>query len=137
MRGRRALLLLALLAGALPLAGQSGERQATFFVGRLRFGPNEGGDCGDVGHDLIRLVSRTSTIQVQQERKLALSDAALFETPFVFMNGHNDFTLSAAELENLGAYLSRGGFVFACNLQCHAQFTHGGIEATQPSEGSH
>lgn len=115
-------LLLALVAGVGPLAAQSEDRMATFFVGRLRFGSNEGGDCGDVGHDLIRLVSRTSTIQVQQERKLDLSDAALFETPFVFMNGHNDFTLSVAELENLRKYLSRGGFVFASGCCTNPEF---------------
>lgn len=115
-------LVLALLARVEPVAGQSDERLATFFVGRLRFGSNEGGDCGDVGHDLIRLVSRASTIQVQQERKLVLSDAGLFETPFVFMNGHNDFTLSAAELDNLRTYLSRGGFVFASGCCTNPEF---------------
>ena len=115
-------LLLTLLAGVEPLAGQSDERLSTFFVGRLRFGSNQGGDCGDVGHDLIRLVSRASTIQVQQERKLLLSDAGLFETPFVFMNGHNDFTLSAAELENLRTYFSRGGFAFASGCCTNPEF---------------
>ena len=46
----------------------------TFFVGRLEFGSNRGADCGDVGQDLVRLVSRTSTIQVQQEKQLKLED---------------------------------------------------------------
>ncbi len=116
-----AALAAALAAGSLADA-QTPDRYSTFFVGRLRFGPNQGDDCGDVGHDLIRLVSRTSTIQVQQERKLVLSDAGLFETPFVFMNGHSDFVLSAAELQNLRAYLSRGGFVFASGCCTNPEF---------------
>lgn len=107
-----ALLLLALVP---PRAGsaQSEDHRSTFFVGRLEFGSNEGGDCGDVGHDLIRLVARASTIHVQEERKLKIDDPRLFETPFVFMNGHNDFTLSDTEIENLRTYLTRGGFAFA------------------------
>src|SRR5262249_46450382 len=67
----------------------------------------------DVGQDLVRLVARTSTIQVQEQRPLRLADDGLFETPFVFMNGHNDFVLSDGELQNLRAYLAHGGFVMA------------------------
>jgi len=110
---KAALLVLSVLGATALLPGQSAEKISTFFVGRLQFGPNAGGDCGDVGHDLIRLVSRTSAIHVQEERKLKLADDTLFETPFIFMNGHNDFVLSPPELENLRRYLARGGFVFA------------------------
>lgn len=111
-RRRVAAILLAALVPA-SAVGQTPDRLATFFVGRLEFGSNRGGDCGDVGRDLVRLVSRTSTIQVQEERKLKLTDAALYETPFLFMNGHNDFVLSDTELANLRTYLSHGGFVLA------------------------
>jgi hypothetical protein len=89
------------------------EEISTFFVGRLSFGTNTGEDCGDVGQDLIKLVSKASTIKVQEERHLKLADPGLYETPFLFMNGHNDFVLSEAELENLRSYLSHGGFVLA------------------------
>jgi len=111
--GSAALALALVTGGAAWLAAQGSDKQATFFVGRLIFGANDGDDCGDVGRHLIRLVSRTSAIHVQEERKLKLADEHLFETPFVFMNGHNDFVLSAAEIENLKAYFTRGGFVFA------------------------
>jgi hypothetical protein len=113
---------LALGAARLLALSAPAEKNATFFVGRLQFGSNGGSDCGDVGHDLIRLVSRTSAIHVQEERKLKLADAGLFETPFIFMNGHNDFVLSAGELENVKAYLSRGGFVFASGCCTNPQF---------------
>lgn len=103
-------------------AAQGADKLSTFFVGRLEFGKNEGNDCGDVGRDLVTLVSRASTIHVQEERKLKLADDGLFETPFLFMNGHNDFVLSEAELENLRAYFTRGGFVFASGCCTNPQF---------------
>lgn len=111
------------LATASTLGAQESAAQlSTFFVGRLAFGDNHGGDCGDVGEDLVRLVSRASTIQVQEERKLQLSDDGLFETPFLLMNGHNDFELSDAELENLRKYFLGGGFVFASGCCSNAEF---------------
>lgn len=104
------LLLLALAAASVRAAD---DKVSTFFVGRLAFGSNEGGDCGDIGDDLVKLVARASTIQVQEKKLLKLADEALFETPFVFMNGHNDFVLSEPELENLRRYFANGGFAFA------------------------
>lgn len=113
-------LLLSGLAAAPASAGESSS--GTFFVGRLAFGGNEGGDCGEVGKDLVRLVARTSTIQVKEERTLNLSDDGLFETPFVFMNGHSDFTLSESELTNLRTYFSHGGFAFASGCCTNPEF---------------
>jgi len=110
------------LAAPAALLGQSRDRLSTFFVGRLQFGQNEGSDCGDVGQDLVKLVSRASSIQVQEERDLKLADDGLFETPFVFMNGHNDFVLSEAEIQNLSKYLSHGGFVFASGCCTNPEF---------------
>jgi hypothetical protein len=75
-----------------------------------------------VGYDLVQLVSRASTIQVREEKDLVLSDDGLFETPFLFMNGHNDFQLSDAELENLRKYFLRGGFIFASGCCENPQF---------------
>jgi hypothetical protein len=121
MRRAGALVAAAALTATL-LHGQSADRISTFFVGRLRFAANDGDDCGDVGHDLIRLVSRTSAIHVQEERKLRLADDGLFETPFLFMNGHNDFVLSAGEIDNLRRYLTRGGFIFASGCCTNPDF---------------
>src|SRR5262252_6661348 len=84
------------------LAQGTEDKQATFFLGRVKYSSNnEGNDCPGVGQDLMRLVSRASTLKIQEERRLRLTDAELFETPFLFMNGHNDFVLSEAEIENL------------------------------------
>ena len=38
--------------------------------------PAQQGACGGVGQDLMRLVSRASTIKIQEERKLRLTDSA-------------------------------------------------------------
>ncbi|MHC4176565.1 MAG: DUF4159 domain-containing protein [Planctomycetota bacterium] len=89
------------------------DEGATFFVGRATFHKNTGTCCGDVGQQLAQLVSQVSTIPVRNQRKVALSSGAIFETPFLFMNGHDDFFFSEAELENLRIYLRHGGFLFA------------------------
>src|SRR6266542_3433624 len=79
-------------------AQRSDDKQATFFMGRVKYSSNDGNDCGGVGQDLMRLVSRASTLKIQEERKVKLTDADLFETPIIFMNGHNDFVFVEAEL---------------------------------------
>ena len=98
------------------------DKQATFFMGRVKYSTNDGNDCGGVGQDLMRLVSRASTLKIQEERKVKLTDTDLFETPFIFMNGHNDFVLSEAELENVRKYLSHGGFFFASGCCTNPNF---------------
>ncbi|HZR20725.1 MAG TPA: DUF4159 domain-containing protein [Verrucomicrobiae bacterium] len=98
------------------------DKQATFFMGRVRYSANDGNDCGGVGQDLLQLVSRASTLTMQEERKVGLTDPALYETPFLFMNGHNDFILSDEELANLRKYLSHGGFFFASGCCTNPNF---------------
>jgi len=98
------------------------DKQATFFMGRVRYSANDGNDCGGVGQDLMKLVSRASTLKIQEERKVRLTDPDLFETPFLFMNGHNDFILTAAEIENLKKYLSHGGFFFGSGCCTNPNF---------------
>ena len=103
----------------LPLpAAESTDKNTTFFVGRLKYSENDGNDCGGVAEELGRLLARASTIQVQDEKKIRLADDSLFETPFLFMNGHDDFVLSDAELANLRRYFAHGGFLLGsgcCN----------------------
>ena len=112
--------VLLLLPGPATVVAQ--EKISTFFVGRLAFGDNHGSDCGDVGQDLVRLVAGASTLEVEEERLLDLSDEGLFETPFLFMNGHHDFELSETELEHLRLYFERGGFVFASGCCTNPDF---------------
>jgi hypothetical protein len=111
------LLIISILAIAecLLLAGAvySQDITAAFFLGRVKYSNNDGNDCRDSGRELMSLVSQASTVEVREEKKIALTDPDLFETPFLFMNGHNDFTLSDAELEALRTYFSHGGFLMA------------------------
>src|SRR5258708_36564585 len=70
----------------------------------------------------MSLVSRASTLKLQEERRLKFTDPELFETPFVFMNGHNSFVLTEAEVANLRKYLSHGGLIFASRSCPHPNF---------------
>ncbi len=96
-------------AGGQPVDGQS----SYFFIGRVQYSANDGRDCAGVGRNMARLMSEISTIQIRDEKKVKLTGADLFETPFLFMNGHNDFEFSEPEIENLRIYLEHGGFLFA------------------------
>ena len=107
-------LLLCFMATGLAAPAQTtDDKQATFFMGRVRYSSSDGNDCSGVGQELMQLVSRASTIKIQEERKVRLTDPELFETPFLFMNGHNDFVLTEPELATLRKYLSHGGFMFS------------------------
>src|SRR6185436_7381809 len=125
MASRRLLALPALLlafSGTGVWAQPAEDKQATFFMGRVKYSANDGNDCPGVGQDLMKLVSRASTLKIQEERRVRLVDPELFETPFLFMNGHNDFVLTAAELENLRIYLGHGGFFFASGCCTNPNF---------------
>lgn len=88
------------------------DHATSFFMGRIKYSKNDGNDCGGVGRNLTRLVAEVSTIRIGDEERIAFTDPRMFETPFLFMNGHNDFVLAQDELENLRIYLEHGGFLF-------------------------
>jgi hypothetical protein len=124
MKRQTGFALLVLFVGLVPLvvaasfigaamAQDPGNPHATFFVGRVGYAGHTNNDCGDVGQAMARLVAQVSTIPVQNERPVMLANDSIFETPFIFMNGHNDFVLPDVELANLRKYLEHGGFLFA------------------------
>lgn len=98
------------------------EDSATFFMGRLHHSHSDGNDCGGASSHLMQLVSKASSLQMRQEKRVQYADPDLFETPFIFMNGHQDFVLSAAEIEILRKYLSHGGFLFASGCCTNPEF---------------
>src|SRR5262245_39423314 len=122
MKMARPLILALALAGSTALAQTTEDKQATFFMGRVKYSANDGNDCAGVGEDLMKLVSRASTLKIQEERRVRLVDTELYETPFLFMNGHYNFVLSEAEVENLRKYLSHGGFFFASGCCTNPDF---------------
>lgn len=110
------------VCGGLVLAQPPAGQHGSFFMGRVKYSKNDGKDCGGVGQNMARLVSQISTVPISDERKVALTEDALFETPFLFMNGHNDFVLGEAELENLRIYLEHGGFLFTSGCCTNPEF---------------
>ncbi len=42
-----------------------------------------------------------------------LSDFRIFDSPLLYMTGHEDFTLSGEERQGLREYIEKGGFIFA------------------------
>lgn len=48
-----------------------------------------------------------------EREEVALDSPRLFEVPFVYLTGHQDFELTPAERTNLRQYLMRGGILFA------------------------
>ena len=110
------------LSTAMAWSQTKDEKQATFFMGRLKYSSDDGNDCSGVGEDLMKLVSSATTLKVQDERKVTLTGPELYETPFVFMNGHNYFTFTPTEVENLKKYLSHGGFLFASGCCSNPEF---------------
>lgn len=97
----------------MPAPKSDDSQRASFFMGRMKYGSNRGSDCGQVGKGLIKLVSQVLTVHVDEERKIAPTDPELFETPFVFMNGHNDFVLAEEDIASLRVYFEHGGFMLA------------------------
>lgn len=122
MKNIKTLALVCCLLAASAGVPTAEDKLATFFMGRLKYSTNDGDDCSGVGEDLMKLVSKASTIKVQEERHVKISDPQLYETPFLFMNGHDDFVLSDAELQNLRKYLAHGGFIMASGCCTNPNF---------------
>ena len=66
-------------------AAHSQDATAAFFMGRVKFANNDGNDCRESGPQLMALVSQASTVEVRQEKKMAITDPELFDTPFLFI----------------------------------------------------
>ncbi len=62
-----------------------------------------------LGH---KLEERTGLAFEISDRVVGFDDPAIMALPFIYMTGHRDFTLSAAELKNLRRYLEGGGHLW-------------------------
>jgi hypothetical protein len=61
-----------------------------------------------------KVVSYSSHNVLGRTCSLSITDTKLFESPFIYMTGNTAvISLSPVEIENLGAYLRKGGFLFA------------------------
>ncbi len=63
---------------------------------------------------LLHQFNRRTDVPVQFNLKeLRLSDPGIFNAPLLYITGHEEFTLSDAEVKNLRDYLQKGGTLFA------------------------
>ena len=105
-----------LLAGAFCGSVQAAVQAASdpLVVARLQYGG--GGDWYNdrsILPNLMReLQNRTKIEAADQEAIVKLTDAELFQYPFLFMTGHGNVRFDQEEAERLRLYLASGGFLY-------------------------
>ncbi len=106
---RRGWLAFALVWGA----GESVAAQSRVTIGRLQY--DGGGDWyanPSSLPNLLKEIGLRTTIPVEsREVALTLSDARLWDVPYLYLTGHGNLRWSEAELVTLRRYLARGGFL--------------------------
>lgn len=94
-------------------AGESGAAQSRVTIGRLQY--DGGGDWyanPSSLPNLLKEIGLRTTIPVEsREVSLTLSDARLWDVPYLYLTGHGNLRWSEAELITLRRYLARGGFL--------------------------
>ncbi len=93
----------------------SSQSSAPLTIGRLHY--DGGGDWYANPSSLPNLLSaireRTGLQVAARERVVRLTDAELWDTPFIYMTGHGNVRFSDAEVRILRRYLESGGFFHA------------------------
>ena len=94
-------------------AGESVAAQSRVTIGRLQY--DGGGDWyanPSSLPNLLKEIGLRTTIPVEsREVALTLSDARLWDLPYLYLTGHGNLRWSEAELVTLRRYLARGGFL--------------------------
>jgi hypothetical protein len=108
MRDKKILLLI-LLFGINFMAAQN------FSIARLKY--EGGGDWyndPEIVPNLAQELNKRTNIKSDIiEKVVSLKDEELFRDPFLFVTGHGNINLSDAEVKNLRAFLTSGGFLYA------------------------
>lgn len=112
-RARRILALLLALAIPAPAATPSTSDDHAVRVAMLRYGSDQHtARCFSEG--FLDLVRRETTVDVAPTfDSVSISDDDLWDYPFVIFTGEGAFDLPKDQLQRLGDYLRRGGFVLA------------------------
>jgi hypothetical protein len=108
MRDKKILLLI-LLFGINVVSAQN------FSIARLKY--EGGGDWyndPEIVPNLAQELNKRTNIKSDIiEKVVSLKDEELFRDPFLFVTGHGNINLSDAEVKNLRAFLTGGGFLYA------------------------
>lgn len=111
---KKTLLYAAVLLIATWLGGVTGSAQRVGFT-RLQY--DGGGDWyndPEVLPNLARFVNSVLNTGFPQDQNVVrASDAKLFDYPFVYLTGHGNIRWTDREVENLRAWMLRGGFLYA------------------------
>ncbi len=73
--------------------------------------------------NLVDALNSQTGISAQVDAHLFIDSQELFRTPFIYLTAQEAFELTAREIENLGEYLRRGGFIFADNANPTAEYS--------------
>ncbi|UCG30945.1 MAG: DUF4159 domain-containing protein [candidate division WOR-3 bacterium] len=89
--------------------------QHDFTIGRLKYGG--GGDWYANPSSLTNLLAaineRTSIRAAPREEVVEITDAKLFEHPYIYMTGHGNVRFTDEEVKILRGYFAAGGFLHA------------------------
>ena len=93
---------------------QEGEKTRDEFVFAQVVHGGDWDPCPNGVMSLLKYVGTNSTLPVQFKRApVSLGNAEILRYPLLYMTGHNDFTLTEAEVSGLRNYLRNGGVLFA------------------------
>ncbi len=84
-----------------------------FFIGKIKHDGDWNTDPSAL-QNLMLAANRVTKVKVNfQEHAVELAKSNLFDFPFLYMSGHDNFELSKEEIVALRKYLTNGGFLLA------------------------
>src|SRR2546425_12236040 len=105
--------LMVAVAIVIPTAQPPNRPTASLTMGRLHY--DGGGDWdanpSSLPNLLQAIATRTRLPVTAREKTVSLSDADLWQIPYLYMTGHGNVHWSDAELATLRRYLQQGGFL--------------------------
>ena len=73
--------------------------------------------------NLVDALNAQTGITAKVDEHLFLDSQELFRTPFVYITAEEAFELTEREMQNIGEYLRRGGFVFVDNAKPTVEYS--------------
>ncbi|OPZ26885.1 MAG: hypothetical protein BWZ02_01841 [Lentisphaerae bacterium ADurb.BinA184] len=101
------------LSKALDFADAARDRSGKFVIAQGKYGGQWKTRSAGLGMLLNAFHEQTQTPVRFERDELPLDSARLFDVPFLYLTGHQDFELTDRERRNLREYVTRGGLIFA------------------------